>query len=390
MNPEIFAIYFPSWHPDAQYARWYGNGFSEWELLKTTQPLFAGHHQPKEPVWGFFDESDPIWMKRQIDLAADHGITGFLFDWYWYQGEKFLHQPLEEGFLHSANRNRLKFALMWANHNWGKWPALDPTSGMLGNENQTASLLLKIQHSPADLEAVAEYCCSTYFQQKNYWRINGKPVFAFYDLAVLTRQLGSIEQAAEALERMQRIARNFGFDGMHLVANIGCCNDNSYCCGWDRTSWAQAIGFESVFAYNIVRTASYGQIPDEMPVVDYREVIDSHIFCWKKIEEGGLKHFPSVTLGCDVSPRWQRNITLPMDFKSLSYEPIIVGNTPEHFGELVHHALHLCRNRPGTATTAVILNAWNEWTEGMFLLPEKRYGTAYLEEVQNAARSLLD
>ena len=34
---ETFAIYFPSWHPDAHYEKWYGKGFSEWELVKTTK-----------------------------------------------------------------------------------------------------------------------------------------------------------------------------------------------------------------------------------------------------------------------------------------------------------------------------------------------------------------
>ena len=89
MSSEIFAIYFPSWHPDRHYEKWYGKGFSEWELLKTTRPLFEGHRQPKKPLWGYFDESSPEMMARQIDLAADNGITGFLFDWYWYGGEQF-------------------------------------------------------------------------------------------------------------------------------------------------------------------------------------------------------------------------------------------------------------------------------------------------------------
>ncbi len=26
MKKEIFAVYFPSWHPDAHYEKWYGKG----------------------------------------------------------------------------------------------------------------------------------------------------------------------------------------------------------------------------------------------------------------------------------------------------------------------------------------------------------------------------
>ena len=35
---------------------------------------------------------------------------------------------------------------------------------------------------------------------------------------------------------------------------------------------------------------------------------------------------------------------------------------------------------------AIFINAWNEWTEGMYLLPEKRYGTGYLKALKQALR----
>ena len=31
---------------------------------------------------------------------------------------------------------------------------------------------------------------------------------------------------------------------------------------------------------------------------------------------------------------------------------------------------------------AVLINAWNEWTEGCFLLPEERTGNARVEAIQ--------
>ena len=112
-------------------------------------------------------------------------------------------------------------------------------------------------------------------------------------------------------------------------------------------------------------------------MVDYLEVMESHEYCWDKIESGGLNHFPSVTMGLDVSPRWNRNFRPPMDFKALGYEPIVVKNTPERFGKL-------CQSALAQNNEAIIINAWNEWTEGMYLLPEKKYGTRYLEELTKA------
>jgi hypothetical protein len=36
------------------------------------------------PSWGYFNEADPKWAAKEIDLAADNGITCFIYDWYWY------------------------------------------------------------------------------------------------------------------------------------------------------------------------------------------------------------------------------------------------------------------------------------------------------------------
>ena len=72
------------------------------------------------------------------------------------------------------------------------------------------------------------------------------------------------------------------------------------------------------------------------------------------------------------------------EFRKLIYEPIIVENTPERFGRLCRLALEQAAGQP--EPRAIYINAWNEWTEGMYLLPEKRYGTAYLEELRKAVK----
>lgn len=373
MKKEIFAIYFPSWHPDKHYEQWYGKGFCEWELVKTTKPLFDGHVQPKRPLWGYFDESDPIWMEKQIDLAANHGITGFLFDWYWYEGEQFLEKPLNEAFLNAPNRNRLKFALMWANHSWGVWPALDDEKhqAMNGNVNQSSRLFLEINHSEEDLRNVVDFCSKKYFSHKNYWKIDGKPVYSFFASDKLFRNIAP----ADVVRIMNEQVKKYGFPGLYLLMNVGCCNDNEYFCGWNRVPTLKKAGFDAVFAYNIVAPDNYMTLPQEHPVFDYSGMAKSQEYCWEKLEKGGLTHYPSVTIGIDVAPRWSRKIKFPMDYVKLGYCPICTGNTPDKFGAVLKKALQ--KDAP-----AVIINAWNEWTEGMVLLPDEQYGNGFLETIK--------
>ena len=371
---EVFAVYFPSWHPDRHYEKWYGKGFCEWELLKTTKPLFKGHKQPKKPLWGYFDESDPEYMAKQIDLAADNGITGFMFDWYWYSGEEFLEKPLNEAFLNAPNRNRLKFFLMWANHSWGIWPAMDNgLRGMNGNENQAScEPFLKIMHSEEDLRAVMAYSCEKYFKCENYWKIDGKPVYSFYNCNMLFKFV----PPEDVLRIINEVARKHGFPGIYTLMNIGCCNDNEYFCGWGRIPKMRDAGFDSVFAYNSGLRSNYAEVvaPDA-PTLDYSYSMTNQRHCWKMIAEQGLPFAPSITLGGDVAPRWSRELTYPWDYEKMGYYPIKVNATPERFGELLKEALEM-------DTDAVIINAWNEWSEGMYLIPDSFYGTSLLDKIK--------
>lgn len=350
--------------------------------MKSSKPLYPGHHQPKIPCWGYFNESNPEWAAKEIDLAADHGVTTFLFDWYWYSGVRIMEEALEKGFLQAPNRGRMKFAVMWANHDWGSWPAITGVPGMGGTPDSKYNLWLPIRHSMEDIDRVIDYCCRHYFNEPNYWRIEGSPNFVIYDLNQFSAQLGGTDRTKEALERMDARARKNGVPGIYFTANIGCCNDNIYCCGWDRVPEAQKTGFKSVFAYNIVRTPEFEKLPDDRPIVQYDNVIKSHQYAWQQIEKHGLTHYPVVTFGCDVTPRWHRGVTLPMDFRSLAYEPIIEGNTPEKFGQLCRLAIEQA-GKSASKSKAIFINAWNEWTEGMYLLPEKKYGTAYLEALRD-------
>ena len=61
---EVAVYYFPDYHPDSINARWHGQGWTEWSLVKDARPRFPGQQQPKQPLWGYFNESDPKGAAR--------------------------------------------------------------------------------------------------------------------------------------------------------------------------------------------------------------------------------------------------------------------------------------------------------------------------------------
>jgi hypothetical protein len=369
-RPQIAAYYFPNYHRDARNRLVHGEGWTEWELVKAARPRWAGHEQPKAPLWGETDEAAPAEMARKIDAAADHGIDAFLFDWYHYEDGPFLERALDEGFLGAPNSARLQFALMWANHDW-----VDIHPQKLGEQPR---VLYPGAVSPAAFRALTDTVIHRYFSRPNYWRIEGRPYFSIYEIDKLVTGLGGIEATTEALRdfRARTSAAGLGEPHLNLVYwQHGILHgENPLKLSPDLI---QALGFDSVSSYVWIH-----HFPVEpFPVMDYRAALAAYLdYCADtRARFGAMPFFPNVTMGWDASPR-----TLQSDrFESRGY-PImstLAGNTPENFraalrtlGEWQSHQLAHHR--------ILTINAWNEWTEGSYLEPDTRHGYAYLEAIR--------
>lgn len=358
---DVAAIYFPGYHHDSHYDTWFGPGWNEWKLMLGAKPRFPGQHF-LQPEWGAFDETDPAWMARQIDLAADHAIDAFVFDWYWYSGTKILHRPLEEGFLKAGNRSRLKFGLMWANHPWRNYfPA------PLGKQ---APLLLPAEFSPADFERVMGYCIEHYFREPNYWRVSGGLYFGIFDDENLIKQLGGPEKTREVFDRARKQIASAGLGKLHLAA---------FDWAGERAPMLRDAGFDSTTMYNITSSGK-ATLPDR-PLDEYKDVVEHHVDLWKQMDTGVLPYAPVVTVGWDPSPRWVPETPFPPPSGDYPYTTLVVHNTPELFGRLCRLAREHVRTSRLPAP-AILVNAWNEWTEGSALLPDRTYKTEFLSALK--------
>jgi len=364
----VVAIYCPLWHPYDHAAAWKGEGWCEWELLKSARPRFPGHYQPLRPSWGCFDESDPAWASREIALAAGHGVDVFLVDWYWYSGVRIMEEALERGFLRAPNRNDLRFALMWANHHWS-----DFFPAPFGREWNS---WLPSRHSEHDLTRVIDYCIEHYFREPNYWTVEGGLYFSLFEPTRFVNELGGPGPARRVLQAINRRLDQAGLPPLHL---------NAMTHEPAAVPMLRDAGFASTTTYNI--TTAGKAAPDFTE--SYEHVMAEHANHWRALSAAALPHMPVVTLGWDTTPRCDKDLAWPFppDPRTLvygyPYGPVVVGNTPERFGELCRMARRHVETSP-VGPRAVVINAWNEWTEGSYLLPEERTGTAYLEAVREA------
>jgi hypothetical protein len=366
---QVASYYFGNYHPgDPRNEKVKGKGWSEWELVKAAKPRFAGHHQPNVPLWGYTDESDPKAMAQKIEAAADHGIDAFIFDWYSYDDGPFLDSPIDRGFLKARNSDRLKFALMWANHDW-----VDIHPYHLGAAQK---LLYPGKVTPATFEKIGDHVIKDYFKRSNYWKLDGKPYFSFYELTKLVESFGSVPATRAALDHFRAKAVTAGLPGLHLNAVVwGQTILPGETQPVDSAKLVKELGFDSVTSYVWIHHVG---LPQQQ--TDYNYVRDAYFQYWDGAEKQfDVPYFPNVTMGWDPSPRADQRD--PFVNAGYPFMNTISGNTPEKFRE----ALELTKERllkQKNGPRVLNINCWNEWTEGSYLEPDVAHGFAYLRAIE--------
>lgn len=338
---EVAAYYFPGYHADPRIDARKGKDWTEWDLTRDAKPRFAGHAQPRVPAWGYQDEADPREMAKKIAAAADHGLDAFIFDWYWYEDKPYLNRALDEGFLKAANRKRVKFALMWANHDW--------YDIMPAHQGQDPPLIYRGAADATVFGHVAD-AAIRYFKQPNYWRVGGKPYFSIYEVMTLVHGLGGIDKTRAALDAFRAKAKRAGLPGVHLnavgwgpltpeiVTQLGFDSVTDY-------TWAHHLGPEPYAQWAAKSEAQWPQFHAKWPV----------------------PYFPNVSVGWDNTPRfsWLTNVT---------------QSTPREFESALSQARSFLDVRSG-GPKVVTVNSWNEWTEGSYLEPDMTHGMGHLEAI---------
>jgi hypothetical protein len=358
-NYQIAVYYWPSYHVDPRNEAKLGQGWTEWELVKGSKPKFPEHNQPHLPLWGYRDESDPKEMARSIGAMADHGITAVLFDWYRYNDGSFLDGCLRKGFLKAPNRHRLQFALMWANHDYVDF---------FPRKSDIPTLWYPGAVTRETFDRVTAEAVRDYFSEPNYWKIKGKPYFSIYELHTLIKGLGGLDETRDALESFRTRTQAAGFPGLHLNI-VGWGLTHSMPLLKSKTIQSDAellacLNADSVTWYCWAHLAS----PTE-PTETYEHWAARCVPLWSQWQDDvHVPFYPHVSVGWDGSPR--------------NYPGgVIVDNSPAVLRKYLELAkIYLDQQPPDRRI--LTLNAWNEWAEGSYLEPDKKWGPGYLEAIQ--------
>lgn len=340
----LIALYLPQFHQFRENNLWHGRGFTEWTNVTAAKPMFAGHYQPKLPIdVGFYDLSHDEVMYRQIELAKNYGISGFAFYYYWFSGKKLMEKPVYN-YLHNKELD-LPFCLHWANENWTKrWDG--------GNKE----VLIEQTFSRDDFEKFAQDLLE-FFKDPRYIKINDRPLFIVYHPALFEKKLFN-----DFMSYLKKYCKNNGINEPFVVGT------RQFQFYDNPKEW----GLDAVMEFEITAAPrNYTTIPTE-------QIDDTALFKRfdhaRFINTGKEKTDYKYKTFRTVFPCWDNTAR-----KAYSNAYIFDGSTPYIYGKWLDYAISATKKDMKRDEQIVFINAWNEWGEGAYLEPDKKYGYAYLD-----------
>lgn len=359
---DVAAYIWPAYHNDPRWGEigLFPDGKGEWEAVYSAEPKFEGHRQPRVPLWGYFDESDPKMQEKIIRKATKYGVNTFIFDWYWFENRPFLEDVLNKGFLGARNNGKMKFYLMWANHL--------ATAYWDRHESDKSKYYWRGEVSREVFEGFTDHIIRDYFSRGNYYTIDGKPVFAIYEVGTFIRGLGGLEEAREALESLRAKCVKAGLPGVHLQAIMWSALPETPSrdpgeATVNQENTLKTLGFDSITNYQWCHL-----VPANMDYQSWGE--KGQEFYAKYDREFSVPYFPHVSIDWDNNPRYPGPA-----------QPCVTDVTPEKFEGFLRKAKAYVDAHPDQPPM-VTINAWNEWSEGSCLEPDTYYKYGFLKAVR--------
>jgi Glycosyltransferase WbsX len=353
----LIAYYLPQFHPVPENDLWWGKGFTEWTNVTKAKPLFPGHQQPNLPSeLGFYDLRLPEVRQQQADLAREHGIEGFCYWHYWFgDGRRILERPFAE--VLSSKQPNFPFCLAWANETW---------NGRQHGVKDNTVLIEQTYSGSHDFEEHFKTLLPA-FRDERYITVDSKPLFVVY-------KPQHLPDALEFTGLWRQLAAKAGLPGLHLVAlQDGSWNPLEH--GFDAVvphePWQHFRSIPETIAAKFVRRALNRRLSDicrnrfRMPEqYQYREFVKNSF-----LVERRSNTYPCVIPNWDTTPR------------AHEWGVVLKNSRPELFAIHLSKAIRSVQNE-APEHRIVFIKSWNEWAEGNYLEPDRRYERGYLEAVK--------
>lgn len=358
---KIIAFYLPQFHAIPENDEWWGEGFTEWENVKTAEPSFQGHYQPRVPFnHNYYDLTEVEALKWQAELAKKYGIYGFCYYHYWSEGNMLLEKPAEIMLEHKSVD--LPFCFSWANHSWTRCWA----------DKEDTMLWEQTYGDRTDWKRHFEYLLP-FFKDDRYIKVDGKPFMVLYN------PLG-VKEFPEMMEYWQELAIENGLLGITFAHQ-----QNEYDHSKEKNGEQYRYGIEFQMNSAVLKYTSksisfaaervLNRIADKVPFLRCRATTMHYSYddIWNIVLNTvprDEKWLPGAFVDWDNTPRRKNRGQLCTDV------------TPEKFEKYL--TIQVKRAREVYHSDYLFMFAWNEWGESGYLEPDEKYGYRMLEAVRKS------
>ena len=295
-------------------------------------------HQERTPALGIYSQDNPELADWETKWAVEHGVSFFIYCWYrTSQGgpvtTMFEQSIFDDALFKSRFEKQMKFTIMWENQRQG-------FAGISDEKDLVENLM--------------PYWIEKFFKRDNYLKIDNKPVLFVYQPNDVARDLGGVDKARAAFDLMRDACKKAGFDGLYLLGEYRGTDPNFL-------SQYKNLGLDYVFAYCWYVPGS----PTPQKAIDTQ-----------------LSYIQEVQKHRDIIPQV---VTLSQGWSGWKDEGTIWKLPPEDYENLLHKGkefieTNIPKNELGGKM--VILDNWNEWSEGHYIAPYREYGFGYLDAVR--------
>ena len=348
---KLFAMFLPQVHEIPENNEWWGERFTEWTKIKSAKALYRGHEQPVVPLEGYYNLLDRSTVEWQTRLMNKFGVDGLVYYHYYFTGRLLLEKPAEN--LLKWNDIDQKFFFCWANHSWTRsW------------EKSKVKLIEQTYGDVNDWEKHFQYLLK-FFVDDRYEKVDNKPVLMIYDI--------TFKEYAEMMDYFCERCCDYGFSGMYLIERPVLENINqremSDQVMIDRHTHFREPAYTLRAMIEEKRHSFSGMgrmVQKEFARIGAKSCIEKingeEIYHRMIARKYASSDIPGIFFSWDSTPRHGRDgyIISPPDY--------------ETFVKYMNKI---------SSSQYALINAWNEWSEGMILEPTKKHGYRFLEWIRN-------
>lgn len=413
---DIF-INFPQFHEDELNNKFWGKGWNDWVNVKKLKPKYFTNDciDEKIPEIGFYDYVKYDVRKYHADLCKKYNIYGFCYYYYYFDGIKALHKPIEN--MLSDGEPSTNFFLLWANEMWSKrWSTSDYGANILINQEY------KRENWDDNIQNLLKY-----FKHPKYITINNKPLLGFCVIHDFDNKKNS-----EMLEYFDIVAKQNGFDGILYIQYLNKFHEKSnvYSDSCELLMERQPnyiinyTNFDNIFSNNFIENNKVDNSVYIFDKFNEERYINFHIDIKNAIKNkhlnSGLQHWNIIN---DFEKSTRKNIYRIYKYEEICKNIILTkyygnkrklngffngwDNSPRILGscdEPKNICTKIINSEPGQNyiyllkilekirientydEEFIIYNAWNEWGEGNVIEPCAKYGEQRLQSIYEAKK----